>query len=505
MEFSELAELDDVLESLTVSVPDRLDEFTEVTIFPSHHYSMRPGTDVVVWYRSALKEQFNRLRAIVKRALAERGAGDSHRFADAAIFAFALKKPVDNRTAGLYRILQRTAPCDLSQFFLIPTSAFFSIWGDPDPGRSISIGHVDLGPFFHAPFTDDTLATVLYRVSKTGVQGDHCQALTAKEGTICIGRAPRAIKVLDLDALNIKGNSNLEVDLLNYYFDDVAEYWFDEFWREHMEWQVTLAASGAEVLDRASLYGVPGYTELSIFLGISVNGRTGTVSMIEETRHLRDSIGKRFYNFMQDCSKVKDRWKIELGPEQGPLYFGAVLSLARYITRSREMKLRGFKDEAFVLLITGLEALISDNDDSIAKNISRRIAVIISLTENRTLDTVRKEIARLYGVRSRFVHAAVPVDPELLPKLEHVCECVYFTALRSQISTKPEAREQWRTRWLMLLDYLFATSSAGLPPDTSAFLETGIRKRSEEIDSEKTTLAKYPKMRQADRFEEIGG
>ena len=500
---TEFAEVDDILESLTVAAPPASGEFTSLVIYPSDDYSLRPGSDVCLWYRATLGEQLQRLRAVVKQLLAKRGVGDSTRFADAAIFAYALTKPAENQKKHLLRILESITSCDLSQFFIIPSSAFFSLWSEANEQPSMSIGHLKLGPFIHTPFAGDVLSTVQYRIAKTGVHGEHRQALAAKEGTICIARNPRSITVLDLDRLNIRANSELEAGLLNYYFDDVAEYWFGEFWREHLDWQLTLAASGGEVLDRQTLYGLPGYTELSIFLDISVNGHNGTISMIEETRHVRDSVAKRFYNFTQGCKEIQDRWQIELDPKETVLYFGAVITLARYITRSREMKLRGFTDEAFVLLITGIEALMADSDDSITKNISRRIAAILSLSDNKQIHAARKDVAKLYAARSRFVHAAIPIDPSLLPALESICERVYFTAIRSQTVTQPTKRDDWRSRWLTLLDYLYATCSVGLTPESGALLETGIRIAPDQPDADKTRLEKYGKMRQVVRFPKL--
>jgi hypothetical protein len=167
------------------------------------------------------------------------------------------------------------------------------------------------------------------------------------------------------------------------------------------------------------------------------------------------------------------------------------------------MKLRGFTDEAFVLLITGIEALMADSDDSITKNISRRIAAILSLSDNKEIHAARKDVAKLYAARSRFVHAAIPIDPSLLPALESICERVYFTAIRSQTATQPAKRDDWRSRWLNLLDYLYATCSVGLTPESAALLETGIRIAPDQPDADRSRLEKYGKMRQVVRFAKL--
>jgi hypothetical protein len=496
MDFSQIDGLDDLLGSLTVGAKPESADYASFVIYPAHRYSLCPGADICIWYKAALEASFQRLRALIQRALVKGGLGSSSRFADAVLFAYAITEPTDDRTEKLRRILVRTTVSDVSQFFIIPSSAFFEVWGSAKDRPAMSIGSVKLGPFLHAPFSGDVLASVHYRIGKTGVRGDHRQALDAKKGTICVSREPRSISVMDFDRLNIKGASESELALLNYYFDDVAEYWFEEFWREHLEWQVTLVASGADVLDKGTLYGLPGYTELSIFLGLSINGHGGTVSMIEEVRSLRDSIAKRFYNFKQDCNRIKDRWAVEVDTRDGPLsYFGSVVNLARYMVRSREMKLRGSTDEAFVLLITGLEALVADGHDSITKNISRRIAAITSLTESTAAEAARKEVAKLYEARSRFVHEAVPIDPSVLPILEHICERVYFTALRSQAVIKAPNNEDWRKRWLAVLDYLYAACCVDLPPEASALLESGIRRVSSCEGAEKDAAQKYGKIK----------
>jgi hypothetical protein len=495
MDLSQIDGFHDVLGSLTVGAKPVSAEYTSFTIYPDNRYSLRPGSDICIWYKATLAEDFQRLRALVQRLLVKGGLGSSSRFADAALFAYAITEPTDNRTEKLRRILASTTVCAVSQLFIIPSSAFFEVWGAAKDHPGMSIGSVKLGPFLHAPFSGDVLASVHHRIEKTGVRGGHRQALDARKGTICVSRDPRSISVMDFDRLNIKGTSESELALLNYYFDDVAEYWFEDFWREHLEWQVSLVASGADMLDKGTLYGLPGYTELSIFLGFSINGHGGTVSMIEEVRSLRDSIAKRFYNFNQDCSRIKDRWAVEVDTQDGPTsYFGSVVNLARYMVRSREMKLRGCTDEAFVLLITGLEALVADSHDSITKNISRRIAAITSLTESRAAEAARKEVAKLYEARSRFVHGAVPIDPSLLPVLEQICERVYFTAVRSQASTEARNNEDWRKRWLAVLDYLYGTCCVGLSPEASALLESGIRRVSSQREADGNTAQKYGKI-----------
>jgi hypothetical protein len=501
MEISEIAGHDEVLGSLTAGPKPESDEYVSLPIYPAHRYSTTPGSDVVLWYKATLTEEFQRLRALVKKSLVKSGLGSSPRFADAAILAYAVTKPATNPAERLRRILASTTECDLSQFFIIPSSSFFALWGDAERRPSMSIGELRFGPFLHAPLSGELLATAKYRIAKTGIiSTEHTESLDRRIGTICIARDPRSIRVLDFDQVNIKGRTDVEVQLLNYYFDDVAEFWFEEFWREHLEYQVSFVASGADVLDRSSLYGLPGYSELSIFLG-GLNGRGGTVSMIEETRHIRDSIAKRFYNFTQDIKRFKERWASEFDNQAVLVpYSGSLVNLARYMARSREMKQRGSTDEAFVLLITGLEALMADGDDSITRNISRRIASIISLTDKTPIEVVRKDIARLYTARSRFVHGAISVDPSLLPDLEKICERVYFTALRSKILAKNQSNDNWRDRWLAMLDYLFGACSVGLVPEDSALLESGIRSGSLEPEKREAITPRYPKMQQSYRF-----
>ena len=88
-----------------------------------------------------------------------------------------------------------------------------------------------------------------------------------RTGRLSISREPRTIKILDFDALGIIGRSEIEVNLLNYYIDDISLACFDEFWSEHLESQIHLVASGADILDRATLESIQGATWLSIFLG----------------------------------------------------------------------------------------------------------------------------------------------------------------------------------------------------------------------------------------------
>jgi hypothetical protein len=98
MDFSQVDDIDDLLGSLTVGAKLESGEYELFVIYPDHRYTMCPGADLCMWYKAALKASFEQLRALIQGALVKGGLGASSRFADAALFAYAITEPTDNRT-----------------------------------------------------------------------------------------------------------------------------------------------------------------------------------------------------------------------------------------------------------------------------------------------------------------------------------------------------------------------------------------------------------------------
>ena len=288
------------------------------------------------------------------------------------------------------------------------------------------------------------------------------------------------VKVLDFSALGFKGYQSPScVALIQYYFDDLSQALFEQFWREHSETQYLSVASGALLLDRSSLESLPGTAWLSMFWGFNLLRANGMVSMITETQHLRGTLGVRVYSLRKQLAMARQRLESEITTEFGlgpHSVCQSLLNFGRLVARSSEMEQRNYIEESFTLLTVAMESLLADKE-SIAATLSRRAGAIRAASGRDNFHDSVKLLSRLYTIRSKFVHEGEVIPPESLSELQEIARQIFFTAYRSQTCFLEAGgvRENWKPTWIAELDYISACFDVRMAVDADLAQRTGIR------------------------------
>ncbi len=479
MDLKKIKGLADLLRSLTATMPTDVERFTSFLAYDSFAYekhSVKERDDIYVWYDSQYVGQFSTLQEqVIAPQLKEAGHPASAKFIAAVILTYVVMRRRLDAVDDLQGLLKSFTAADVSQFFIMPCPSFVDIYPRKDAKRETEIiGPFQIGPFRHGPFAGKVLDQVKYRLTRAGL-ARMIPDIEKRTARFSISREPRSIKVLDFDALGIAGRSEVEVTLSNNYFDDLSFACFDEFWSEHLESQIHHVAAGADILDRSTLESIQGGTWLSIFLGFTCQDRGGTASFLWEESHLVGKVTLKLLHYAEHSEKhnrlISTEIRQPLG--EGPYRLvQSVQNLARAMTYSRELALRDYADEEFLLLIEGMESLVGEKGN-LQNSVARRIGAILALAENAPFDRMNKEIKDLYNERSKFVHENVRIDRESLPRTEQKCRIVYFAAFRSQAATLNAHPDNWKNRWLALLDYLASSFLAGVPLDHNAVTQSG--------------------------------
>jgi hypothetical protein len=318
---------------------------------------------------------------------------------------------------------------------------------------------------------------IKYRFERIGV-GGLTTDLDKFYGQIAVYREPRSTKVIDFTALGFKGHQPPEVaNLIQHYFDDLSDALFEDFWQEHLETQYLGVAAGAALLDRATLESLPGTAWLSIFWGFDLLSARGMISLTTEESHRRDTLAWQVHSLGEGLGEAKRRMELELTEHLGPgphRVYPSLHNFARLVARSRELENRGYVDESFMLLMIAMESILAERD-SISTTLSRRAAAILAVSEDKPFEDSVKSVLKLYDARSKFVHQGEAITPDLLKALQEVCRTVFFAALRSQ-ARFTEGDENWKGKWVTVLDYISACFDAGVTVDTSTASISGALK-----------------------------
>lgn len=435
-------------------------------VYPWDEYSGVPGQDVGFWY-STEGCQYSTLRRLILQEFKRVGHPTSDRLADGLVLAFALMPKTHDVLTEFEKILDPFAAADVSQFLFIPASALLEYVEADKPPKHEIIGLFGHGPFQYAPLAGDLMRKIKYRFERIGV-GALTTGLDEFHGRIAVYREPRNTKVMDFTGLGFKGHQPPEVvNLMQHYFDDLSDALFEDFWQEHLESQYFGVAAGATVLDRASLESLPGTAWLSIFWGFDLLTARGMISLTKEESHRRNTLGWRVHSLGEELGEAKRRVELELTEALGSGPYRVYASLhnfARLVARSRELESRGYVDESFTLLMIAMESILAERD-SISTTLRRRAATLLAVAEDKNFGDSVKSVLKLYEARSRFVHQGETVTPDSLKALQEVCRTVFFAACRSQ-ARFTEGDENWKGRWVTILDYISACFDAGLTIDS---------------------------------------
>jgi hypothetical protein len=357
--------------------------------------------------------------------------------------------------------------------------------GDDEPPEHEIIGGFGHGPFGYAPLAGDLMRKIKYRFERIGV-GALTTDLDEFHGRIAVYREPRSTKVIDFAALGFAGHQPPDVaNLMQHYFDDLSDALFEDFWQEHLETQYFGVAAGAALLDRVSLESLPGTAWLSVFWGFHLLGARGMISLTTEETHRRDTLALRIHLLGAKLAEAKRRMELELTEPLGPgayQFYASLCNFARLVARSRELEGRGYVEESFTLLMIAMESLLAERD-SISTTLSRRAGALLAVSEDKHFEDSVKLVLKLYEARSGFVHRGEAITADSLKALQEVCRTVFFAACRSQ-ACFTGGDENWKGKWVTVLDYISACFDAGVTVDAStASISGALRKQRSQTSS----------------------
>ena len=383
-----------------------------------------------------------------------------------------------SRLTEFERVLGCFAHADVSQFVLIPASALIKWNRVGQPPEYDLIGLFGHGPFRYEPLDSDLIEKIKSGFERAGLCDlpPHIRNLV---GCIAIYREAQSTKVIDFNQIGFKGRQAPDAcNLIQSYFDDLSRVLFEDFWQKHMETQHLSAAAGACLLDRALLEALPGTTWLSVFWGFKLLFGTGMISLITENRHYKDTLTMRVNSFGAELAEAKRRMELELTAHLGPgphRVYPSLQNFARLVARSRELENRGYVDESFTLLVVAMELVLAERD-SISTTLSRRAGALLAVSDDQDFKASVNSVLRLYDARSKFVHQGEAISPDSLKALQEVCRTVFFAAYRSQVRFTEGDGDNWKSKWVSVLDYISACFDAGVTVDSRAASISGAQK-----------------------------
>jgi hypothetical protein len=473
MQIRKVEGLESLLQSLSLDEePGKIHH----VVYPWNEYSRIPGRDIGFWY-SAERCQYSTLRRLILESFNRIGHPSSDRLADGLVLAFILMPKAGDVLTEFERVLNSFVAADVSQFLFIPASAlirYVTVGQSPKHGIIGLFGH---GPFRYAPLAGDLMERIKYRFERIGL-GGLLPELAKFFGCIAVYREPQSTKVIDFTGLGFKGHQPPTVaNLMQYYFDNLSETLFEDFWQKHLESQYLGVAAGANLLDRVSLEALPGTGWLSIFWGFDLLTGKGTISLIADQSYRRDTLAMQVHSLGTELAEAKRRMEIEITEHLGPgphAVYPSLLNFARLVALSRELQNRHYVAESFTLLMVALESLLAERE-SISTTLSRRAGALLAVSGDKPFEDSVKSIRKLYDTRSDFVHQGEVIELDSLRALQEVCRTVFFSAYRSQarFAQAGAGENDWKRKWTATLDYVSACFEAGVPVDSEAVSNSG--------------------------------
>jgi len=256
--------------------------------------------------------------------------------------------------------------------------------------------------------------------------------------------------------------------LVLQYFNELSDIYRKQMWNELDETQHLFSLFGADVVDVRSIQNCPFAEMVTIYLHLSKTHRHGYVVPTRSGMFLHMLGGDNLHLLKaQDLEK-----RYSLSDFKNTELHQTIKTFARFTHLALRAQHEQRTSEAFLYCIIALEMVFSEKE-SATSSVSSRVALITHRKFGNSLDQMRKDMARLYDVRSKFVHRGIPVEETAVFELKEIVVEVFSCLLRLQL--RPENHtDEFLKSWLKKLDWLVAGMEANAPLDTNALAECGI-------------------------------
>lgn len=240
------------------------------------------------------------------------------------------------------------------------------------------------------------------------------------------------------------------------YFEKLAQSVIDQCWDNFTNAQLFAYPFGKEVIAPAFFEGmttVPGSQHIYIFLdfnnkGNGFVGSYGYIPILEKTDF--PTAIKEFEKF---CKETKTA-EVKKSALNSKLHTFCTLHKEAMILNDR-----GRYSDAAIYACIGLEFLFTEKKDT-SEAICTRTAALVHKDLGLTFAEAHKELLRLYGVRSCFVHQGQIIHRRDAARLIEYSRDVIAVLLRYALEVKAGQDDFWE-KWLKELDYIVAGYRAG--------------------------------------------
>lgn len=257
------------------------------------------------------------------------------------------------------------------------------------------------------------------------------------------------------------------------YLDHIAAEYWKRFWHDFVDEQGPFVAFGAPFLPDEPLRALPGTSLVSVFIKIA-GGPTGWVSPA--------SVGFIAIDFVSADKRVaaaREELKTTYGFEgfsEDEVHQTLRLFML-FLARAERHAAEGRTSESFLHFIIALDLLFGDVEE-IGRTVAKRVAAATFGEFGKDCEKVKRRVATLYGLRSKYVHRGRELNDTNRSDAQEICGKVLRTFLRFQ--ARPESRRPDAvSSWLKNIDIVAAKIEAGVEPSDAELVTNGVKSQTE--------------------------
>lgn len=415
--------------------------------------------EIAVWARECDGFGFEALNKVISDALVRLDHPSSAKIVGALLGLFMhMESRFDAPTQTFDYLLSQIKGADLTQLVIIPAVAANDF--------EISFGQFSVAPL--------NLSRLQQRSGDAG--SDYAaRSATRLQGRYAIERARHKRVALDYFVLvskfanGSKAQNSRVTALFEAYFEFLSREYARDFWIEFDRQQEVQVSLGATYLPPRTFQEMQYVEDVTIFE--KIGNHLGFVS-------------PAVLRFTQiDIGNVETRLP-ELQKELRQLGFAGfgkndldqkLQSFIHYCFRGRQLSIEENFTEAFLHQMIALEVLVGEKKANV-QTVSRRVAIIVYRELGESITTAAKRLSRLYDLRSKYVHAGVPIERSDTENLYEVTQAVIRNMFRLRRENKNATQVGFVEKWRTLLDLSWMTHKANYPMTVEMQTDLGLPK-----------------------------
>ncbi|MBV6457221.1 MAG: hypothetical protein HONBIEJF_00328 [Fimbriimonadaceae bacterium] len=459
--FPETPAFDEVLSTLTLNAPDKLEGWASSLIAfpPSRHPdgSCESGHEIALWFRTTHSVTWSSIRKKLSSILTAKAHAASDDVCDSimGLFALASSSRKFGSTELLNDILSMIVPCDLSQYFAFLVRDKLTI--------NYEVAGFRVGPL--------DLNQLAYRSKKAGSDyaKEHVKQLS--DLPLSISRLTKVHVIPWETYLKTyfeqvpSSERDIRYMMVDRYAHAVAEALFEDFFRDFREAQLMPQALGASWLSVDFLLRLAGSERVSIFLNVQ-GQRFGWVA--PTTMTIKVDLGGPHVGVPLVLNSLTNHFgALADGPVDQ-----VIRTYCRFLAEAAAAAPDSRNSDAFLYHVIALDLLLGEKGSSTA-SVTKRSALLAHRGLNVTYDELLKKCDRVYDARSQYVHAGKAPDTELLAVVEEITREIVFSLFRLK-AAGANADSTFRDTWVRRVDVLIAKLAAKEPISEEEFRRVGV-------------------------------